>query len=1105
MAKDSPLHSLSASRRTVLGAIGAAPGIVGGRLNRRHLNIFSDSDDTRSKNNLRPDVDIPPYPDDPFIIPFYGPSYLDSWTHRGWENETNNEEIRTVLRLHPGLYSTKELARFREGEVATDAGLTAQLDFALRAGLPATAGWNTTLNVNNSRTRYGQFFESRSWRFPDGENVTKPRDVFAETFNGDPHIMDWNDGDGGVPSSFSPATPQFLLHVAEKRLKQGASGFFVDGPGTKSFHGLDFSEWARNAFQIHLESLPEKRRSELGVETPSSFQIKEYIENNNLAPESNTDPREDPVFREYVLFHHLGIKEYMSKFREGLHNRFPDRMSNGEISIFANQFLGGLGNPQANNIYISDFVDVINTEHFPVVQPANDHVYKIQQALGRFKKPATAQGDLRKKDVGGNVDVASSPSMFQRFQAAEAYANGVKLKLPLTGSSSIDTVLTHYIEGDGSIDDQLKSFIDFLWGHKRFLDNTAPNNPVAVIWSLPDRVFRRLPQWQIGVDNPPGVDSFLGTIKLLREAQLPYDVLIFGHSRLWDDTDQRDRLDEYDVVILPGITAISDDQVSSLASYLDAGGSLISSNDTPERTEMWVKRDDLNALFDHANATILRNNPGRLRERDGVSKGNLVQAIDEAGVSTYTIRDDSSISVNQVSKPDSPVTIVHVLNHDYDFQTDSFSTKREIELSLPTPAHDVNFGRYYSPQRVADVDLTRDGDSITTTIPELVEWGFIAIAASESDLSHTEYKKSAKEAVKKAENRLQQAREDGRDWSSDFAIGEMKYKSAQTAMNSDAFRQAERIASQSIEAVNRTTYRQPRIAIDQAHGQPESQSGEISAVSAMQSHFEFPEYKVIKSWSGDVLEDVDVLLVPPALGFKDANYGYTPEELDQIEAFVANGGSLAVFARGGVASDIDDLTTRFGYRFQHHPIYFPTEEYPYAEVFKSRHELTRLVPKLAAEWGASIERTPEHSIELAKLPSDTPAWISTQRPHDERQENEESAANATLYAASQFGKGWVVMMGTTAYILPPADHFNSVMGNMLTFLSREGIAPNKSKATPATTTTETPVTTSSQRQTSTPPSGTTEAEGPGMGLLAGLIGIVAGGIALLRYLSDQED
>lgn len=200
-----------------------------------------------------------------------------------------------------------------------------------------------------------------------------------------------------------------------------------------NWNGLDFSEWATATFREHIQSLPANRRKDLNIEDPTTFDIKEYLRDNNLTPTDGRDPREDPVFQEYVIHNHLGIQSYLASLRNTVTEEFPDRFEKGDAALWMNQFTGGLGGLQATNVYGSPYFDIINTELFPTVIPASGYKYKILQAVGNFEKPVIAKAVLTSEQVDDpELDPTEEYPNLERFQLAESHANGARLKIPLS-------------------------------------------------------------------------------------------------------------------------------------------------------------------------------------------------------------------------------------------------------------------------------------------------------------------------------------------------------------------------------------------------------------------------------------------------------------------------------------------------------------------------------------------------------------------------------------------------------------------------------------------------------------------------------------------------
>ncbi|AEH39232.1 hypothetical protein [Halopiger xanaduensis] len=752
--------------------------------------------------------EIPPYPDDPFIQPAYGIQYILGWENHGWESVSSEQIQQTVLGLHPDVLAFDQLLKYEDGEIEFSfpgGNYRAQLNLAQDLELPATSGMNVHIASDEAeaRSRYGPIIEESEWAFPDGTPVESPQDILGRTFDGNPHETAYEFETLGTPSVFAPGGLELMLHATVTQLEKGYSGFFIDGVGVFRLHGLDFSRWARAAFRTHLQSLSEARLSTLSINDPESFDIREYLKANDLTPDDDIDPREDPVFREYLLHQHQGIDNWFDDYRKHINEQFPERTENGDLVLYANQFTGNLQNPQAPNIYISDSMDVIYTELFPTGDPAADVNYKIMRSVGNFSKPVLAKGTLApaQQRLPDGMDTDSSNTMFQRFQLAEAYSTGTRLQLPLTnrmGYSEEDSV-TNWVGPNGTVPDELSSFIDFVWAHKRFLTDIEPAGNIALIWSLPTHVWRREPSWQISDDGEEGlINSFTRTARILREAGFTYDVLTFGHPRLWDDSIQLDRLKEYETVVLAGVECVSDRQVSALQTYLDNGGTVLCTGPVPDRDAMYEPRSDVAAIFDSDNATVLDGVTGTQRESQDES---LLSVLADSGVDPTRQMDDSNIAIHSHSQSDPDRYVIPLVNYDYDPETDSFSTKSDIRVRLPKMDSMEFAVRYYSPVKITDLGVSERDGSPYVTVPELVEWGFIVVAKTREDLEPTTSEQSALDAVENARESLEKAKEQGQSTDVALVTAKSKLQAAEIAMSFDSYEQAKAAAAEAIDAV----------------------------------------------------------------------------------------------------------------------------------------------------------------------------------------------------------------------------------------------------------------------------------------------------------------
>jgi PGF-CTERM protein len=614
-------------------------------------------------------------------------------------------------------------------------------------------------------------------------------------------------------------------------------------------------------------------------------------------------------------------------------------------------------------------------------------------------------------------------------------------------------------------------------------------------------MYRRLPQWNINYESNPGVNSFIGTAKLLREAQIPYSVLVFGHPDLWDDSKQLERLSEHDAVILPGMQCLSDAQHSALEEYLADDGFLVASGSPPSRTSRYESRNDVNQLFDDENAVILEDNPALSREENGTVGGQLQDALADAGIVPVAESQDSTLSVNIRNQPEDDRTVVHLLNYDYSKQDDQFESKSNIKISAQSPDHSVSVARYYSDQQTTELEFESVDGEIEFTVPHLTDWGFVVLAPSESALIDTHVKSDAEEKVASLRNQIENTRQSGHDWSPTFTVAETHLEEATTALDAEAYTEALSAAEKGVSAASELTRQQPIVGIDLSHGQEFESANPFEDLKA---EISYPDYRMIDSWSNDLIDELDILVIPPALTWRGNEHNFQQEEIDTITEFVEDGGSLVILARGGVAPDMEMLTSEFGYAFDGRGLQFPGGSSPAAPVVTD-HELTQAVSKIYAQWAATITELPENATPLASLPEDNNATFDSDEEGDE---SGGGVPSEPIYAVSEHGDGTVAVLGSWGYIHSPSHLYNwtPLMHNLFSTLSERAVETDDVMTETITSTSTPPseTATSTEKATETVSNQETSTESPGFGVLTGLAGVT--GAALFgKWRNSDKD
>lgn len=709
-------------------------------------------------------------------------------------NSLEQAGVVSVVSLHPESLASAE---GRDG-----------LDFSLQTGIPATSQlWlsryfkDEDADALPEQFRPERLWKDESWSYPDGSPLESPDGILAEKFDGTHHEY----ARGLIPSVFAPGFLDLITTEARGKFEQGYTGVQFGNIRAPRKSGLDFSVWAQATFREHLKALPDERLDELGIQSPGSFDIRDHLEQENLQPATSAHPAEDPVFREYLLHHHMGIKDFLFDLKKWVSETFPDRTP----PFYMDQ---PIGDPRLSEVpvaetYLSEVVDFVSAEDFrtmPAVdlglgrthgrtvpeQDIRDYIYKLLLATVRYEKPVYTW-DVFGGEYYSDIEQDDELPMLLRLQTAEAYAMDGRRRLTLR-----DAPLT-WKEEDGQVPRKLQHFIDFLWAHQRFLQDVEPDNTVGVVWSVPTLLWNTIPQWHIESNNH--THSFIGIVTLLRESQIPYDVVVFGHPDLWPDAENLDELPGYDAIVLPAVESITQAQRAALEEYLVEDGVVISSGSSPERTGTFERNVDGFDIFEQDNVIVLDSNPGKRRLGDRSQGGTLITTLNETGVEPNIEEPDTSLGINHLIQQDSSRHIIHLLNYDYDPEVDDFSRKHDIEIQLTGVDAKFEFGRYYSPQLITDLTVTRRNGRHEVTIPELVEWGFIALAPTEEHLEDHESEQKARDRISEARVRLQKAREGKSGWSVDLTIADVELQSAEIALAYDAYSLAAEVANSVIE------------------------------------------------------------------------------------------------------------------------------------------------------------------------------------------------------------------------------------------------------------------------------------------------------------------
>lgn len=454
------------------------------------------------------------------------------------------------------------------------------------------------------------------------------------------------------------------------------------------------------------EMLPERfERAELeamGIDDPGTFSIQAYILQHGLLGD---DAVRDAVVREYMKFQFIsGLLRWADCVHEvkQIASRQGRNMPVGgnQINIWGTW-------PYA--VAISQFCDFIEVEELVSVQDRVDRrplQYKLGLASGHHAKPVW---------VRGPVDDATRPrtpilsTAYWTIHFAEGLANGgirefsLGVNRPWTG----DPDTKDYID-DPELYGLYIDFARWMREHRSLLTHRESAARVAVVYSLPNLMFRRYDA--LHTTDGDRLGRFERTTSLFEHEHIPHDVIVFGHPEIWDDAPTFERMQtHYDVIVLPGVDALTDEQVEVLRACAARGITLLA---------------DEEVVFDEN----LNRRPAPVElPVEPASGENLVRSGREA--SLVRLRAPRSVSVNLWRSCEGRSFDVHLLNYEADPRGDHIAPVGPIAVRvlLPedAPAERCVLSRFDRPDE--EIPFRREGRIVELVVPELEGYAIVSL------------------------------------------------------------------------------------------------------------------------------------------------------------------------------------------------------------------------------------------------------------------------------------------------------------------------------------------------------------------------------------------
>jgi hypothetical protein len=470
----------------------------------------------------------------------------------------------------------------------------------------------------------------------------------------------------------------------------------------------------------------------------------------------------DPVVRQYVLAMSISQQDHWRDIVEAVHGM--ESQLGRSIPCAGNQY-GGDEWADPYELLLSQENDIISFESDPwsdvYVTPrpiTKGATFKLALASGRYEKAVWTRGGLydrwRKAEDGHSFRMRLYGQVFQDLAHGEAFANGGIRVFNLANEGGPPPEPDYELRRPF-----YQRFIDyarFIHGHRAALQDRENAAEVALVYSMPTQFWEYYSP--LGISSSEAFARFSGWARLLEEVHTPYEVVIFGHSELFPDGHMLDRLSRYRVVILPGVTGMTETQADAIRRYVQNGGSVVWSGDIATHDE------DRNLRPESLLADFPRIN------RQHVGQGRIVGILDEDKQFRESIRVQESPNptdfhvmrealmwgldgcpqIVTTACPETQCNLwiadnkrsasLHLVNYNVDIMRDYVEPQRNLRFTvrLPEGLEPVDRVTFCAPgEDDLDLQFTKEGRHISFRIPEMRVWAMVVFSSGQEQAAAT--------------------------------------------------------------------------------------------------------------------------------------------------------------------------------------------------------------------------------------------------------------------------------------------------------------------------------------------------------------------------------
>jgi len=707
-----------------------------------------------------------------------------------------------------------------------------------------------------------------------------------------------------------PIYQAYLRDQCRAMVDLGVDGITIDEMnGTSAASSGSFGEPDMSMFRTYLADhyTPQELLNQFGIADIETFDYGQYIHDNDLVDEWKTAPWSVPLNEDYNSFQENAIHNFLTELVSD--TKAYAQTTYGRELAFTGNVYGFMG----FSLIFTPLLDFYTVEYM-----YREYGYPPQsQAIPAFKR-TRALRDQPALFIPGDMEALAardSTSTLLTIFIAEAYASqGAMMEFDKWFGYTVDW-------------DALAPVYRFVQDNAFLYEELDSLAQVAVLYS-----HRSDMEGWVYYLNP-----YRGLTYALLDGHIQYDVLVLGDDIWLDDTLSAAGLAPYQLVFLPNAAYLSNSQVDTLLSFVNGGGVVVAWGDTGiyDETGQEADRPELETLTvtgTHSYGagwfiTLTGDpDPGDTyrQTHDPAVRQQLVAPVNEYAGRVTTTSAPRTLNILAYERMNGSQLIAHLINYDYDLETDQVTSTVPFTMALQTPAgfldqDNVQLYRMSPPHTVPSLlNFAIDGSLLVIDHPG-VEMFDVLIALLEADAADL-----AGEVQDDLNSQITQAQAEGYDTSSLNDV----LTQIDDAVAAGNHLLARQLGLEALDQLHLLTRK--RVLFDEAHGEGNTISWEravemapehpdwvyFGTLTALEDEFVF-ERNPDASLNLALLQNYDALLLSAPTETLDA------QELEAVRQFTANGGGLIVLGDCGLDGPVNEILADYDITFDPHCILGP--------------------------------------------------------------------------------------------------------------------------------------------------------------------------------------